>query len=1766
MKRRLKDFMVKLFALAIAIVMSIPASAFAQVLEKTDKSYTEDSSVMGLQDPVNGSNTDPITSTGPVLIKSDIATEETTDYIIEKSASLSKATGLINFRIAVKAKAPSKDTESKLSAIFAINENTDLKDIELTKLTSLDASNKEEEIEANKATPGILENNDSLDTLALTTEKPAYGMVYYLSAKVDDQAMADLDEQSPALSLDIALKEKEDSIYNNRYSLKYNNQEESQEEGRTVELNRIESLEEVEADHLIKGQYKEESTGLFAKEAAQITWTDYILSKDDAEFAYKFDLDQAQSTENSQILLEFFEAKEKGYIQNKSFTQKLPFAQSINLQVPAGQIAKISLTSLVADDKAKEFTFNDKTIANPAYKEDTEEKEESSQDDEEAPSQASPVLMEDAESEDSLLEISDIEQKTQQAANQSKYKTSYPYSIEYDVTTSVRDGNGKPISAAIPSAGQNPEVWWDITLDTSKFKDPNLNFDNLYYTLYMGAKDGLDRFKYKASTSSIAEDETRGFDTADTRSEFLYQGFDNIAKKNLGDKLYIRVKAPLNSDREVHEQYSLGIRINPDKNYINNLLKEFLAKYKSIPTPLKWKLGDGQADIYKDRPFNLLDERIVASPNFIKYDIDDNFYFDSTRSITADRISDTRVEWNVLDLLRFGESEDPSIEKASLNPEVKNRNKYYYRPNLTGGYNRYSDKSDVKTKKGEFYPGTIVAYNFDRQDARSNTKYKLDVELKDKENLFKVLLDNQMIGNNNLTNKVGGSVKAYTYKIPQGDIDDQYLAYNENPFAIMRINKTFEMVQCFNDGYEDPTSSGNDIIGLQRIEDPEARFLYDMLAGNNADYAKENFKPGAKYNKQKTSDEEALSDQEALKDALERAYYYTNQVVEEKEKETKHKIPRQVEAFLYQKMVHLITNNKDLDEQYGVDTSIPDSNKNWTDIDITLTGNKPDKNYTGEKSKANRTIPKNERRLGSDNQSLTESLNLAQEAERRLNASYTNGDWNDAKANSVDLIFYKHNHNKTIQNLITAKIRKPINAQKINVDGTNLEGAEFTFTSRQTGESVKWTSQKDNTNNPLFLKPGQYYVDETKAPKGYSELDTFLIELKEGEVNSDHGPYPQHGLGDIKVNDGYKYELSILNPDTVQKDGSGNPLVTVDKDKLNLNIKNEDSKLGKIDFTKVNKSGRELDGATFTLTKITNEKDLKSIDKKGEKPVYQKTSTGNNGKFTFGSIPAGTYKLEETKAPAGYQSIDPLILIATEDQDGKVTVEFKDEGIQESKEIINKAPSTELSFRKIKEKEDGEEVVPIDSGTGKFRLYSTSTTDDSDYDRTVSPSSVVVEEDQEKGTPGLQVGEFKFTDLVAGEYILVEEQAPIGFEKPDFPFWSVKVTENEGKLSYEVYKLEKESGKETKIDETDILDEENKTIGKTFEIENKARTINHKFKKYLDKEGNKEVMDANLRGEDGERVSFRLYEADYYGLKKDPNDIGKRIVADEKGDFNLEGLEYSTYYLLEEENPPKGYAKAAATVLYVQSEAEVQSGKMALVVRDHTNNTVTGEHNVFDGIVDYRAGEAFGNLLVKKTGKSLIEGDDSEVGLRRAYFRLYYADKDFNYANEKFQQVKNIDKASYIQRVTAGIALTDDKGNPIDTKLLPNDQGIAKFENLKPGNYILVEHRGPAGYEKDPAPRYIKVTESGRVIKSLIKNDNSFKEEEIKNPNLFDTGNLNFFSTNRSTADKADTLMISDLPENINSQKASQASQGTWEDVVYFRSETPYRNQDPAGN
>ena len=756
MNNKFQQFSVKLLASTLAVIMAVPIDAFA-MKQKQDRSYAASTSVMDSQEIKNDT---PRQTDQPSLLKSEISTEERDHYIIEKSATLSKATGQVDYKIVVKAKDPSKESTKEETTTFAITENTDQEYLNLEKVSGLDQDGRESEVKYTLNTPKEFNSTSNIRTLAVSSNHTKYGMVYYLSAKLSDEAQKELANKSPQLALDFTLASSDKEILQDRYALEIlktgNNEVSVDNEGNIV--NNTERLVEKEDDlHLYKGAYKEAKKSLFQSTPEQIIWTDYINSKDDKQFTYNFNVDDNQDTRDSQIKIEFYQADKIGYVLNESFTKTLNYSPSLSLQVPQGYLAKVELVTRPKENtNAKEYVFNGRKILNPKHKSETKSKEDKSkQEDDEDPdedsskdikekqSQSRATIVEDSDKKGESLEISDIEEKPLQAG--SELSTSYPYSVEYTSSSTVRYQNGDKINSAIPDMSRNPEVWWDVEIDTSKINAADIDFNNLYYTLYMGAKDGLDNFKYKASTDKSKLDDNSGYRTASTNAEFLYQANDNITKRNLGDKLYIRVKAPLDKDSEVHKEYSLGVRINPDQNYIDSILKAFLDKYDSLPTPFKWKIGDKEADKFKNKPFDLLDERIVATPNFTKYDIEDEFYFDSTRSVTAERYNDTRINWNILDLIRTGEKEDPGIAKSSLNPKAnENLKKYYYRPNIDGGYSRINDDKDIKLEDGTLYPGTIVAYNFSKQEATKTTKYSLSADLAKKEDKFKDLVDSMM--------------------------------------------------------------------------------------------------------------------------------------------------------------------------------------------------------------------------------------------------------------------------------------------------------------------------------------------------------------------------------------------------------------------------------------------------------------------------------------------------------------------------------------------------------------------------------------------------------------------------------------------------------------------------------------------------------------------------------------------------------------------------------------------------------------------------------------------------------------------------------------------------------------------------------------------------------------------------------------------------------------------------------------------------------------
>lgn len=283
MKRNhIKEFMVKLLALSLAIVMAFPVNVFAS--SQTPKNYNHAPSVM---EDEESERTDSPSETS--LFKSEVTVDETIDYRIEKSANLSKATGKIDYRIAVKSKTTPIDKTEKLIASFATASNTDFKELKLDRVTGLDKNNNEAEIEYEKADPnGLLDADKSIDSLAIKTKNPEVGVVYYLSAQLDQKKIQSLEKESPILALDMVFTKNDNPIYESRYSL----------EAQSVD-NLNEQVLRLQDDNnisLVKGLYKDKNKKVFGYEPATITWSDYILSSDSKPFTYDFNLDDSQTT------------------------------------------------------------------------------------------------------------------------------------------------------------------------------------------------------------------------------------------------------------------------------------------------------------------------------------------------------------------------------------------------------------------------------------------------------------------------------------------------------------------------------------------------------------------------------------------------------------------------------------------------------------------------------------------------------------------------------------------------------------------------------------------------------------------------------------------------------------------------------------------------------------------------------------------------------------------------------------------------------------------------------------------------------------------------------------------------------------------------------------------------------------------------------------------------------------------------------------------------------------------------------------------------------------------------------------------------------------------------------------------------------------------------------------------------------------------------------------------------------------------------------
>ena len=601
MRGYIKELFTKLLAMILAIFIAIPSQIFAsQTTADIGNKYTEDTSVMGLgNETETGEDQSPKPKTSSKLL-SDESITEADDYTITESSSLSKATGRLTYKIILEAKTPVEESLSEnLLADFAIEKGYELSDLKIEKVNGLDKEGNETEADFKEASPNILTSNPNIETLAISTNQPQYGLVYYLSAKVDEKTLANIEETDPTFAIDMSfVKEDKTIVATDRYAIELAKEDEStditiNDSGEIVEDLKFD-LVEVENPTMITGEYKEESQGIFSKSPATIVWTDYILSSSDKEFTYDFKIDDAQDANSSKIKIDFFEATDKGFVLNNSFTQELPYTNSLNLQVPQGQLAKVELiTNVKNGTNPKVFTFNNKEITNPAYTEEAkkDETEESSTDDED-PLPESKENKADTKASKEVEKETDTKKETTIQAPQASAitlnKDAYIESIAdaKDATNITKASNQ---IAFVLESYNNEEIEWEDFVASVQTITKAQNIDQAQTEdILSSLTAGLNEDKYKVASIDIAEAIGVDTDTSNT----------NTKEENLEPTVEEGAELPSDKQKTVDELVKEKLADpNTTLEDFQNYMYELEEKYNLTNEDIARTYGDNDAAI-----------------------------------------------------------------------------------------------------------------------------------------------------------------------------------------------------------------------------------------------------------------------------------------------------------------------------------------------------------------------------------------------------------------------------------------------------------------------------------------------------------------------------------------------------------------------------------------------------------------------------------------------------------------------------------------------------------------------------------------------------------------------------------------------------------------------------------------------------------------------------------------------------------------------------------------------------------------------------------------------------------------------------------------------------------------------------------------------------------------------------------------------------------------------------------------------------------------
>lgn len=577
---------------------------------------------------------------------------------------------------------------------------------------------------------------------------------------------------------------------------------------------------------------------------------------------------------------------------------------------------------------------------------------------------------------------------------------------------------------------------------------------------------------------------------------------------------------------------------------------------------------------------------------------------------------------------------------------------------------------------------------------------------------------------------------------------------------------------------------------------------------------------------------------------------------------------------------------------------------------------------------------------------------------------------------------------------------------------------------------------KDTTKHPQDLRDGR--TDQQKLTVNYDEYTAKMFTISNRTIMQ-----PIHVKKYVPVKDGNTTKIKPLN-------GAGFSVYLISSLKGDISACKVTNADGSVSY-----NFKSYDFSNETGEVVTDD---------GERVLVTGSGDNDDGEVTSIDLMPGTYVIVETKTPEGYETVDPMVVTLPryrKDSAGNFVLDANGDPKIYATTSVSPTDMQIEKYLKINKKDKSTNEFVLQN-KAKFSIWDISGADSSEYskDPKTYGKQVTQQRQTENGYTDVSIFETNdegflllFEAFKYGEYTIVEEEAPTGYDKDDNITFSVR---QDGIYLWANNQWVKATTYSNKVGDTEYEYWEVDFYDAPFSLEiakadwetgdwvpNAELTIY----KAMDKAGHIAI------GEDGKPV---VLEA-----RDESGKTVKAVWVTAGGIKKFDKVPAGWYVIRETKAPTEdGYATCADKVVYVGNDETIApGGKM----------TISGDETVYY------------SFSYDKDGVTIANVAEYEYNTKNGKVALY--DKPITV------ELSKIDSAT--EKELPGAVLTlyrmDSNGDTkIETWTSTSESHVIKY--LTPGRYKLHEDTVPLGYYTTQNTIEFDVYDSEEIQKCVMIN------------------------------------------------------------------------------